>query len=146
MPIWEVMSPNVVAIQPGTSMAELVRLFDQHDYNGFPVVEAGNVLVGLVTQLDLLRLLGPDSRFDLPRFGDIASVRVDQIMRRGVVTVEPDDPAAAAADLMVTSGLHSLPVVERHGGPPLLRGMVSRGDILRGLRVETGAEGASPAR
>jgi CBS domain-containing protein len=145
MPVWEVMSPTVETVQPGTTIAELVRLFDQHDYNAFPVVEPGNALVGLVTKLDLLRLLGPDSRFELPRFSDLASVRVDQIMRHGVVTVEPDDPAAAAADLMVSSGLHSLPVVERHGGPPLLRGMVSRGDLLRGLRVETGAEGTGPA-
>jgi CBS domain-containing protein len=56
-------------------------------------------------------------------------------MRRGVVTVEPEDPVAVAADLMVETRLRSLPVVQRSpGAGRMLVGIVSQGDLLRGLR------------
>lgn len=57
-------------------------------------------------------------------------------MRRGVVCVEPEDPVVVAADLMVETHLRSLPVVQRKSGGPVLIGMVSQGDLLRGLRFE----------
>jgi CBS domain-containing protein len=143
MPVWEVMSPSPVTVHPDTPVRVLIALFERLDHNAFPVVDARQVLCGLVTKLDLLRLLRPDAEFRVPDFADVAGCQVSQIMRRGVVTVEPDDPAAAAADLMVTTGLRSLPVVERKAGPPVLMGMLSRGDLLRGLWVESG--GASAA-
>jgi CBS domain-containing protein len=57
-------------------------------------------------------------------------------MRPGILTVEGEDPVVAAAELMVATGRRSLPVVRRGGGWPKLVGIVSRGDLLRGLRFE----------
>lgn len=138
MPVWEVMSPSPVAVSGDAPIRVLIDLFGRHDFNAFPVLDARQVLCGLVTKLDLLRLLRPDGEFRIPDFASVANCPVSQIMRHGVVTVEPDDPAAAAADLMVATGLRSLPVVERKAGPPVLIGMLSRGDLLRGLWVESG--------
>ncbi|HEX6406611.1 MAG TPA: CBS domain-containing protein [Gemmatimonadales bacterium] len=39
---------------------------------------------------------------------------------------------SAAGPIMVENNLRGLPVAERHGDDPVLVGMVSRGDILRG--------------
>jgi CBS domain len=52
----ELMSKSVVAVTPETSIEELARLMEEHDYNGFPVVNEARVLQGLVTRLDLFRL------------------------------------------------------------------------------------------
>ncbi|MGH7698969.1 MAG: CBS domain-containing protein [Gemmatimonadales bacterium] len=66
-------------------------------------------------------------------------------MRHGVVTIEGDDPVGVAADLMVETALRSLPVVHRRSGGAELVGMVSRGDLLRGLRAELIEAAHAPA-
>lgn len=144
MPVWEVMSPSPATVPPETPVGELIELFERQDFNAFPVVDAAGTLLGLVTKLDVLRLFRPGEDLHVPDLEGIADRRVEEIMRPGVVTVEPDDPAVVAADLMVTAGLRSLPVVERGSGRPVLRGMLSRGDLLRGLRVAAGARQDPP--
>jgi CBS domain-containing protein len=72
----------------------------------------------------------------LPDPKAIAATRVATIMRPGALTVEAEDPVVVAADLMVATGRRSLPVVKRGSGWPKLVGIVSRGDLLRGLRFE----------
>ena len=57
-------------------------------------------------------------------------------MRRKVVSIEPEDTLAEAGNLMVVTKLRSLPVVERRDGRVILVGMLSRGDVLRGLRFQ----------
>jgi CBS domain-containing protein len=54
-------------------------------------------------------------------------------MRCGVVTVEPHDPIVAAADLMIETRLHVLPVVHRGPGQPKLLGVITQRDVLRHL-------------
>jgi CBS-domain-containing membrane protein len=51
------------------------------------------------------------------------------------VSVEPEDPLIVAADLMVEARLHSLPVVHRAGIVRDLVGIVSQGDLLRGVQA-----------
>lgn len=139
MPVWEAMTPSPVVVNPETTVAEVLGLFERHDFNAFPVVDAEGVLRGLLTKLDLLRLFRPDQSGLIPEFADVSGRRVEELMRHGVVTVEPDDRVAVVTDLMVATGLRSLPVVERSTGLPVLLGMLSRGDLLRGLRVEASA-------
>jgi CBS domain-containing protein len=68
--------------------------------------------------------------------GDIGATPVEDLMHHEIVSVEPLAPIAAAGAIMVASNLRSLPVVERHDDQLILVGMVSRGDILRGLRFQ----------
>jgi len=136
MPVRDAMSPAPHTIPPEATVADLLALFAEHDFNAVPVIDARGVIQGLVTKLDLLRLLRPDAEMRVPALADIGGVPVRTIMRRGVVTVEPDDPMAVAADLMIATSLRSLPVVERGPGLPVLVGMLSRGDLLRALGLE----------
>jgi CBS domain-containing protein len=137
------MTPTPVGVRPEATVTELLGLFDRHDFNAFPVVDGEGVLRGLLTKLDLLRLFRPDETGRIPELAEVGDRRVNELMRHGVVTVEPDDSVSVAADLMVVTGLRSLPVVNRSTGLPVLLGMVSRGDLLRALRVEAGAETAA---
>ena len=135
--VGDVMTPKPVTIGPDRTVAELVEVFLRHDFNALPVVGGDGVLLGLVTKLDLLRLLRPGDTLQIPDWSSISETPVDQIMRHGVISVEMEDTAAVAADLMVATGLRSLPVVQRGPGAPMLCGMLSRGDLLKGLRLET---------
>jgi len=136
MPIFQVMTTSPITVQPTTTVAELLALFDRHDYNAFPVVAEDRTLRGIVSKLDVLRLLHPDEQFRLPDPKVIGATRVAEIMRPGTLTVEAEDPVVVAAELMVATGRRSLPVVRRGSGWPTLVGIVSRGDLLRGLRFE----------
>lgn len=143
MPVWEAMSPSPHTVGPDATVIEVMREFAERDFNALPVVDHTGVLQGLVTKLDLLRLLRPNARMEVPSLADVGGRPIHEVMRHGVVAVEPDDPMVVAADLMIATGLRSLPVVERGPGPPVLRGMLSRGDLLRALGLE--AQGASRA-
>lgn len=135
-PIYEVMTPAPVTVSPDTTVAELMQAFDRHDFNAFPVVGDGGALVGIVTKLDVLRLFRPVTGLRIPADVAAPTVRVAKIMRPGVLNVEAEDPLVTAAELMVATRLRSLPVVRRGPGGPMLVGIVTQGDLLRGLRFE----------
>jgi CBS domain-containing protein len=133
----EVMTARPVTVGPGTSVAELKALFERHDFNAFPVVNQGGVLCGIVTKLDFLRMFRPARRRWLPDLRAVWAERVEDIMCGAIIAVDPEDRIGAATDLMVEARLRSLPVVERSPGGPTLVGMVSRGDLLRCLILES---------
>lgn len=132
-PVYEVMTSSPVSVHANTTIGMLLNLFDRHDYNAFPVTDGTKELIGIVTKLDLLRALRPSPDMQLPPSAEVLKKTVGEIMRTGVVSLEGDDPIGVAADLMIETQLRSIPVVHRAGGRPELVGMVSRGDIIRGL-------------
>jgi chloride channel protein, CIC family len=86
-------------------------------HQGYPVVDAQNALIGVVTRRDLLDL-------ELP----VTSLVRDLITRAPVVIYD-DNSARDAADHMVREEVGRLPVVTR-GSPRQVVGMVSRSDLL----------------
>lgn len=139
-PIYEVMTRAPVTVSSSSTVGDLMKAFDRYDFNAFPVVDDGE-LIGIVTKLDVLRLFRPLPGLRIAPQLTVASERVETIMRRGVVNVEAEDPVVAAAELMVATGLRSIPVVRRGAGRPMLVGIVTQGDLLRGLRFALDEQG-----
>jgi len=54
-------------------------------------------------------------------------MRVYEVMTREAITVRPETPIQAAAELMVTCGVSGLPVVDDHGA---VVGILSEGDLI----------------
>lgn len=52
----EIMSPNVITVDPQTDLGGAAEIMAEHDYGGLPVVK-GEKLVGIITERDLLELL-----------------------------------------------------------------------------------------
>ena len=69
------MTPAVEIVTRQVTMLELETLFEKHDFNAFPVVEAGKML-GIVTKLDFLRAFAFTTSQIVPHF--------DELMRRTV--------------------------------------------------------------
>jgi CBS domain-containing protein len=138
----DMMSTSPVTVGPMTSIGNLLALFERHDFNAFPVVDYRNRLVGIVSKLDVLKLL-LEARGSTLASDAIATTYVAGVMRQKAVSVEPSDSITAAGNLMVTTKLRSLPVIERREGRSVLVGMLSRGDVLRWLRSQL-AEGGYP--
>lgn len=142
-PVLDVMTRAPITVTSRTTVGELMALFDRYDFNAFPVVDEHDILAGIVTKLDLLRLLRPDWGFQIFDAPMLASAGVADIMRHGVVTVEAGDPIVVVADLMVETRLRSLPVVQRKSGGPVLVGIVTQGDLLRGFRFALAERGSA---
>ena len=129
------MTPTVITVERQTTIGQLGALFEQHDFNAFPVVEDGKVLE-LVTKFDFLRTFAFTSSQMVPHYDDLMSRRVADLMTEAIVHVDPTLPLTRVLQLMVSLKTRSFPVMTADGR---LVGMISREDVMRALR-ETTAE------
>jgi len=133
--VHQVMSASPVTVRPTTSVGDLLGLFDRYDVNAFPVLDEGGHLLGIVSKLDLLEhfLVHDGSGSDM---GTLGAARVENLMHPEIVSVDARDLISKAGAVMVAKRLRSLPVVERRDGNVMLVGVLSRGDVLRGIRFQ----------
>lgn len=136
----ELMTREVVAVAPSTSLKEVARVLTEHRISGVPVCAEGQV-VGVVSEADIIRReqgFAPQKGRMLAWLvaktgGDetrLSARTAGEAMSSPAVTVEPTAAAAAAARLMVAKGVKRLPVVDRGR----LVGIISRGDIVRAFQ------------
>ncbi|MEU7746049.1 CBS domain-containing protein [Nonomuraea sp. NPDC049158] len=130
MLVREVMSSPAITVRRTDPVRQAIREMHGHDITAAPVVDDAGRLVGVVSELDLLRgEFEPDPRASLRPVDPSAEPpprRVMEIMTREVVTVTETTDVTAAIDLMVGKRIKSLPVVR---GERVV-GMVSRRDLM----------------
>ena len=127
------MTPAVQTVTRQVTMLDLETLFEKHDFNAFPVVEAGKML-GIVTKLDFLRAFAFTTSQIVPHFDELMRRTVADVMTEAVVHVEPAEPLTRVLQLMVNLRNRSFPVM---GPGRQLVGMISREDVMRALRETT---------
>lgn len=135
MLVREVMTPEPVTVRVETPVREALSLLDQHSVTSLPVVAEDSVVVGMLSEADLLvgRLLPDDRSSILPRTADASRAAADSVgavMSRRPVTIPADTDLVDVAKVMTATGFKSLPVVDARGR---LVGVVSRRDIVRTL-------------
>ena len=127
------MTRSVKTVTRQITLRELEALFEQHDFNAFPVVEEGK-MVGIITKFDFLRAFIFTTRQVVPHYSDLMSHLVGDAMTEPVVHVEPTAPLTRVLQLMVNLKARSFPVVDANGQ---LVGIISRDDVMRALRAAT---------
>ena len=130
------MTQEVITVARSTTLRELEQLFERHDFNAFPVVEAGTML-GLVTKLDFLRAFIFTTGQIVPHYDELMQRVVSDVMTEAVVHLDATTPLTRALQMMVDLKARSFPVV---GPDRQLAGMISREDVMRALRDATSAE------
>ena len=130
MLIRDVMTTPAVTVTAETPIGAALRLLDDEKITSMPVVDHRGVLVGIVSEADLVR---DENQFDdrVPVYvvrvsGATPPRRVGDVMTHLVVTVGSDDELDVAIDLMRSTIMKSLPVVDRGQ----VVGMVSRSDVI----------------
>jgi H+/Cl- antiporter ClcA len=117
----DIASPDVVSLCTSQSLAEVRTWLDSDPqrsrHQGYPVVDEGGVLTGVVTRRDIL---------DWNKEGDASMA---DLICRPPVYVYDTSTARDAADHMVRHDVGRLPVVSRDN-PRKLIGIVTRSDIL----------------
>jgi H+/Cl- antiporter ClcA len=131
----EVMRPNIVALAP-TASAELLNDALRVDPKKgpqrlFPVVDAAQRVVGVVTRVDLQRIVDAGPENCVAEFAGI--------VRSTPTTAYPDEPLRVVVHRMAHTGLTRFPVVARTPGRELL-GLIALDDLLRARSLNLEAE------
>ena len=131
MKVRDLMQDSVYTVSPDDMIDRVFFLLHYEKIRHLPVMEKEKV-VGIVTDRDLYKALGPKSRSKgvETKNGETAlhviPRRVRNIMRRGVLTISPDDDAGKAATLMARKKIGALPVMQGEN----LAGIITATDIL----------------
>jgi CBS domain-containing protein len=131
----EVMRSNIVALPAGAPFDTLVRSLHVDPARGpqrlYPIVDERQQLLGVVTRVDLQRLVDTAP-------GD-ASAQMSAIVRVTPTVAYPDEPLRVIVHRMAETGLTRFPVVER-GPVPTLVGMIALDDLLKARALNLEAE------
>ena len=120
MKVKDVMSTNVVCVEPDESAAVAARLLSRFNVGALPVCTKDGRLRGMVTDRDIvLRCVAADD--------DAQSVKVSEIMTRRIYSVDAQESIQNASVLMARRQVRRLPVEE----DGKLVGMVSLGDVAK---------------
>jgi CBS domain-containing protein len=153
----DVMTPNVITVDPDTTVQALAALLAERGISGTPVVDASGQLVGIVSEGDLLHRteIGTDQPGPGQRswwLEDFAATQareyikshgrtVEDVMTRDVVTVTEDTDLGEIATLLETKRIKRVPVL-RDGK---IVGIVSRSNLVRALGAAHAPAAASTA-
>jgi CBS domain-containing protein len=116
--ISEVMTRQLVTVEPSTSVAAAVTVMGIQGVGAVLVTEQGR-LEGIFTERDLVRALSHDI--------GASSQPVTQWMTRSPVTVAPETSVEQALEIMLAGNFRHLPVTERER----VVGVVSIRDLSR---------------
>lgn len=136
----DVMTSEPITVKQDITFAEIEAIFEEHDFNGFPVVDDNDRFIGMVTKLDLLKAFTFIKRMIIPHYDTIMHQHVSQIMIRKPHVFNPETPLTRVLQKMLETKHKSFPVVENN----FVIGIVAREDILRALRQS--AYGQLPER
>lgn len=129
-PVREYASSALISVPPDFPLVGLQRLFEERDVSAVPVVDSRNVLLGIVSTTDLLRV----ARIEMESPRALARVwppprNVEHVMRTPVVTVDEERTLREAASKLVEHRIHRL-VVTRGGNAV---GVLSTRDAMRAI-------------
>jgi CBS-domain-containing membrane protein len=156
----DIMTDSVKTVTPDDTISDVLTRLARAEFNGFPVVDDEERVVGIVTQGDLVNLFQPSDRIlwipiGLPPFlhpidyaidaswndfdveldlAKHAGESITTVMSEDLVTVRPDDDLDHVLALLANEerNINRLPVVESD----TLVGIITREDLLRTLRDE----------
>jgi acetoin utilization protein AcuB len=130
MLVQDIMTKNVVAIDPDMPIVDVDKLMEQRNIRHFPILEKAQ-LVGIVSDRDI-RVVGSEHPKALK--GVTRKDAVKHIMKFPVLTTHPLDPIEEAAKVLREHKIGAMPVVNNED----LVGIVTGIDFLEAMVKMTG--------
>lgn len=142
----DIMTKEVITVEPTTTVSELAQLISLNNINGAPVIDSNGNFIGVVTENDLIyqkkKVHIPtvvtilDSVFYLENpekmekeMLKIAGATVNDICTKPAVTVSEDTPIDEIATIMAEQNIHTLPVMKDEK----IVGIIGKRDIIKTL-------------
>jgi CBS domain-containing protein len=123
----QLMNTSVVTINKDEDIYEAMRMMALNNITGLPVVDDEGVLVGIITEKDILALLC--NRLEDTGM-DHAVGKVGEFMTRHVVCFQPADNLNDIAECLSTNNFRRVPILDNGK----LVGIISRRDVIRHIR------------
>jgi CBS domain-containing protein len=111
---------DVIYIDPGAAVRELVALLREHNLGAVVVSPDGVSIAGIVSERDVIR--------ELSNGAEVLDAPVSSIMTADVHTCVREDSVEALMAAMTERRIRHFPVVNAEGG---LTGIVSIGDLVK---------------
>ncbi len=115
----DIMNRPVVAATKGTTARDLAVQMLMGGYSGMPVTDRDGKVVGIVSEIDLIRTVRSGRPLD--------STLAEEIMTRDVITVDVAASVDEVMELLDIKKIVRVPVTE----DGRLVGIISRPDVLR---------------
>jgi CBS domain-containing protein len=136
----DVMTKNVLAITKFEPIMKVADILAEKNISGLPVVDKENRVIGIITQADILSMIGVSREHtfkdllkhmlgeSLPerKIGD----HVGDIMTAPALTISPNANIADAVRIMDEKRIRRLTVADEKGA---LIGIITRADILKAV-------------
>lgn len=153
MKVEDVMIREVITFSPDDPIHQVARTLREERISGAPVME-GDHIVGMISEADIMKLIeshdvqintilpSPFEILEIPvrmklgldeaadNIKKAATATVKEIMKKGILGIDPDAEISVAAKEMHRKKVNRLPVVDENGA---LIGIVTRGDIIGAL-------------
>ncbi len=141
----DIMTSPVFTVAPRTPLVEVVNLMLDRRISAVPVVDDGGMLLGIVSEGDLLRRkelgIAPEQSWWLKALGAKAALadefvrahatRAEEVMTEDVHAIGEDTPLPDIAKLLERNRIKRVPVVSNGR----VTGIVSRANLLQALSV-----------
>jgi acetoin utilization protein AcuB len=123
------MSKSPITVRQNVGVEEALRLMHSENIRRLPVVDEHGKLVGIVSELDLLKVSPSPatslSVYEIPYL--MARIKMKDVMTKDVVTVTEDTPLEEAARVMADNKIGGVPVM-RDGK---LVGIITETDLFK---------------
>ena len=120
----EIMSKNIVSFKPDDHVTKAIDALLYHNITGAPVVEDNNMLIGIISEKDLLQLALSEA------FMNSMEGYIEDYMTTHVISIRPETDLYEIAQLLNQYSFRRVPVTE---GTKVV-GVVSRKDALTCLQ------------
>lgn len=139
----DVMTENVITVNPDTTVAEIIAVLIEYHIKVVPVVDSRGQVVGVVSEGDVVRRVSEAGRRSWwqrnvvggslhEEYRKTYSRKAKEIMTANPVMVTPELPLQEVGLLMRQHGIRLVPVVRASR----MIGVVSRTDVLRYVSAE----------
>ena len=122
----DLMTPDPVLVDESATVDDAVRLLEENEVSGLPVVDRDGLLVGVISQTDIVRARAVGHLWQ--RW---PGLRVRHLMHSPALTADRQMSMEEAAQLMERAHVHRLVVVDDDQLRPV--GVISTTDLVRAL-------------
>lgn len=135
----DIMSRNLVTVGPKTALSDISDLFRQHRFTSLPVVEAGDIFLGIIFQIHIISTArGEATRLERGFSAVLRRIldreREEPILACNIMSVtgpraRPSTPIGALLPMMADGEIDAVPVIEGNK----IVGIVTRTDLIAAL-------------
>ena len=117
----EIMSSNVFSLKADASVIDAVRLLIEHDITGIPIIDDQDMLVGIISEKDVLQLFYKDETLE--------GKTVNDVMSQPAIHFEKNESITGVCQCLASYDFRRVPVTS--GGRVV--GIITRRDVIVNL-------------